>query len=263
MDSLFTQNWQNALKYKSRSIYFVYNPYVDGLANFTWLINHLPPDYVGRIFFDVEVACPGYSSIQYAQDLLTCILLTEKTNKVAIYTGAGSYGLCNPWPNRNEWLAWYPDFLSGIYTNWNDFVEKVLTIVMPQSISKYAIGTVVMNQITGGGAVLPGMNGEGVDISVFLGNEDQLVDYFGNSSGSIVTPIPTPIVISGSPLNYKVLTNLNIRSGPGINYSIIGGLQTGTIVNALDTGGISSWIETSQGWICKQLNNNTYLKLID
>jgi hypothetical protein len=264
LDKLFIQNWQLAQGYKAKAIYFVYNPWVDGVANYTWLKANLPAGYKGRIFFDVEVAYPNYSPAEYAQELLTCILLTEKNNPITIYTGLGSWALVNPWPKRDFWWAYYFGNLIGSYQNWNSFVEKVLPLSLPTSVISRVNGTIKMVQITGGGAVLPGMNGEGVDISVFLGNEQELIDYFGNSSGSVVTPEPepTPIAVSGSPLNFKVLNNLNVRNGAGTNYPIIGEISSGCIVNAIDVGGTNCWIETDQGWVCHSLNNSKYLSKI-
>ena len=264
LDDLFVQNWKEAQGYKAFAIYYVYNPWNSGVANYNWLMGNLPLGYKGRIFFDVEVSNPGYSPKEYAIELLSCITLVQKTNEVTIYTGAGSYSILSPWPKLKYWWAQYYTNLYGTM-DWNTFVTKLLPLSISSDSSKYCAGTIDMWQVCGDNTFLPGFGGHPVDVSVYFGTEDQLIDYFGNSSGSVVTPEPepTPIMVSGSPLNYKVLTNLNIRSGAGINYPIIGMISSGCVINALDTGGISSWIETSQGWICKQLNNNTYLKLID
>ena len=42
IDVLFTQRWEAAKLYPARAIYFVYNPWVDGKANYAWLKANLP-----------------------------------------------------------------------------------------------------------------------------------------------------------------------------------------------------------------------------
>ena len=64
-------------------------------------------------------------------------------------------------------------------------------------------------------------------------------------------------------LTYKTLYNMNVRSGAGTNYGVVGSLPQGSIVDALDVGGANSWILTKKGWICNNLNGKQYLEKED
>ena len=261
LDSLFIQNWKAAQGYKTYALYFVYSPFLSGIANYNWLMANLPAGYKGRIFFDVEVSNPGYSPNQYAVELLSCITLVQKTNEVTIYSGAGSYSILSPWPKLDYWWAQYYTNLYGTM-GWTDFVMKLLPLSISEDSSKYCAGSIKMWQVCGDNTFLPGFGGHPVDVSVFFGTEDELVTYFGNSSGSsvIVDPTPDPIVVSGSPIQYKTINTMNVRSAPSLSAPILGQIAGGTIVNTIDIGGVSSWIEIESGkWICHSINNTNYL----
>ena len=50
---------------------------------------------------------------------------------------------------------------------------------------------------------------------------------------------------------------LNVRSGPGTDYEIVGGLSKGTAVSVCGTqqGGGRSWGQIGAGWICMDYVN--------
>ncbi len=68
MDEYFFFQWEQSQNFL-RAPYFVYNPWVDGLANYNWLMPRLPTKGITRIMIDLEVVYPGYSPITYAQQV--------------------------------------------------------------------------------------------------------------------------------------------------------------------------------------------------
>ena len=73
------------------------------------------------------------------------------------------------------------------------------------------------------------------------------------------TPQPEP-----SGLSFLVaVPALNVRSGPGTNYSIVGLLHAGDVVKVLDIGGTSAWVEFEPGkWAAVQYNVTRYMEAV-
>lgn len=144
-----------------------------------------------------------------------------------------------------------------------------------------------------------------IGISRATGKDSELYSVEGNTSGGIVAkktrakkyifsvyrppydgsskpkPVPskpkTPTFTTGKTYTVQV-NNLNVRTGPGTNYSIKakksltkdgqkhanskGQLNKGTRVTVLETkkNGSDVWIRIPSGWICGYYNNKYYVK---
>lgn len=68
----------------------------------------------------------------------------------------------------------------------------------------------------------------------------------------------TMIIYSALPslydaVNVTAVRNLNVRSGPGINYGVKAGLQSGEATMAIGRNNNSTWVETTIGWVYASL----------
>src|SRR5574340_758921 len=72
-DTGFDKQWAEAADF-IRAPYFVYNPWVSGSQNYSYLRSILPQD-VTTVALDVEVKYTGYSPTTYAQEVEACIKL--------------------------------------------------------------------------------------------------------------------------------------------------------------------------------------------
>ena len=87
MDARFIDDWTLAKKFPVQAIYFVYNPWVSGQANYDWLMAHLPADYGRRrLFLDVEVRYSGISPATYAAGVARFLDLARAHFPATIYT---------------------------------------------------------------------------------------------------------------------------------------------------------------------------------
>ena len=178
MDERFVQDWAFALQFPVQSIYFVYNPWVSGKANFDWLVAHLPSDFGNRrLLIDTEVKYPGYSPDVYAKETGIFYGLVGGRYSQAIYTGAWFLPLVSKWPATIDyWWAAYPDALQG-HKTWESFKAAVEKMVYA-NWTENSPGLVQLWQCSGGGDVLPGFGSHGVDVSVFPGTLDECEQWF-------------------------------------------------------------------------------------
>ena len=179
MDERFEQDWATAKLFPAQTVYFVFNPWVSGRANFDWLMAHLPADFDGRrLMVDTEVKYPGYSPETYATELETFHALVDKVFPDAIYTGAWFLPLVSRWPkDRHYWWASYPDALQGHIT-W-DSLKAAITKMDYDYWVRTSPGPARLWQFSGGGNVLPGFGKHGVDVNLFPGTLDELKQWFG------------------------------------------------------------------------------------
>jgi lysozyme len=133
------------------------------------------------------------------------------------------------------WLAWYAK-------------ETVIKVPYPWNAWTF------WQYSSQGDGRLYGCESQYVDLNWFNGTLDELKKF-----ASVSLPLPAPSICSccGQTLSsvsppasnaYKVTAALlNIRSGPGTNYSILGTLPFGTIVEALESDG--GWAKCDKGWL--------------
>ena len=109
MDGSFSKAWADSIIFDVRCPYFVYNPFVDGLANFNWLFPRIPVDAPKRIMIDIEVAMKGYLPSTYGYQV--GILIAKLQNAgywPTIYSGLWFLSNLSPWPKIDYWWARYP-----------------------------------------------------------------------------------------------------------------------------------------------------------
>lgn len=97
---------------------------------------------------------------------------------------------------------------------------------------------------------IEGNSSDSVKENSYLLNNEKVfgyVDWDNSGSGTTVLSISTAIENKKGTVT---ASSLNIRSGAGTTYSIVGGLKKGDIVDVLSTSG--SWYKISQGYVSSQ-----------
>lgn len=183
MDARFTQQWEQSRVFPARSLYFVYNPWVTGVANFSWLAAHAPPDTPLRLFIDVEVIYPGYSPQNYAAELATFIRCVKGWGHTpVIYTGSWFLPYLTAWPKGVEyWWARYPSAIQGdgttITTDWPTVRAKMEALGWnPVALPYTCPGTVRLWQMASR-YILPGTAGLKIDINQWPGTVQELEEW--------------------------------------------------------------------------------------
>jgi GH25 family lysozyme M1 (1,4-beta-N-acetylmuramidase) len=274
LDSGFTTYWEEA-QYAAflRSIYFVYNAWVDGKTNAVWLLANMPKDTPKRIFIDVEVAPAGYSPTTFGAELQKfCDLITTAGYIPTMYTGAWFLDKVSPWPkNLDYWWAQYPlSLYPNVVTHltWEALESLITPLSWPPTNASQCPGTIKLWQCSGDRLVLPGFT-TAVDISVWNGDYQSLVNWIQPqiSTVPIPDPAPTPVPIPVTPatgLNFKVdIAKLNVRSGPATTYPVVDTVSLGDIEPALYLAGNDAWIMIGVNrWICIKQGATVYAELV-
>ena len=192
MDGSFTKAWADSSIFDVRCPYFVYNPWVDGNANFNWLLPRIPGDAPKRIMIDIEVPKSGYLPSTYGYHVAVLInKLQDAGYWPAIYSGLWFLPNLSPWPQVDYWWARYPySVYPGSLTqiSWTQLKEKVNNLTWNPDPYKKAPGPIWLWQCTGDKYVLPGTSGKAMDINLWQGSLDGLRNWFGMSG----TPPPPP-----------------------------------------------------------------------
>lgn len=86
----------------------------------------------------------------------------------------------------------------------------------------------------------------------YLDVRDGSTSGSGSSGSSGSGNSGSTTVETGTGIVANTYTGVNVRSGPGIGYGLVGKLLTGTKVEITEvkTGGASKWGKTEKGWIC-------------
>jgi len=177
LDSGFTRQWHEAANLV-RFPYFVYNPWASGLANFEWLVAHMPASHKS-VAVDIEVRRPGYSAADYAGEVTKFIELCKSVKwRTIIYTAQWFLPNLSKWPKTDYWWAQYPDpaaHFSGVKT-WEDLKLRLDKLTVPEN-HKAAPGKIRMWQFSGDYLILPG-NPRDMDVNIFYGTPAELSAYF-------------------------------------------------------------------------------------
>lgn len=73
--------------------------------------------------------------------------------------------------------------------------------------------------------------------------------YYDKYAGS--TPAPTPAPTPTCPYMVRVTVSaLNIRSGPGTNYPVVGSIDGGGVFTIIEQQNNWGLLKSKQGWIC-------------
>jgi hypothetical protein len=200
LDTNFLKQWGEAANFV-RFPYFVYNPWVDGAANFAWLAAYAPVEAL-VVAVDIEVRKTGYPATTYAAELAKFLELCKSRWKMIIYSAQWFLPYLAFWPKTDYWWAQYPDnekYFGGVKT-WDDLKKRLDKLDKPFNDGTVP-GTLKMWQFSGDYLRLPGST-KLIDVNLFFGTEQDLADYFG--TGPVVVPPPTQraglYVFSG--LNY-------------------------------------------------------------
>lgn len=188
MDLAFAEHWQGAADAGLlRAPYFVYNPWVNGQANYDWLLAHMPAD-AKAVMVDVEVVYSGYSEATYAAEVQKFMDLVKKRWTAAIYTAEWFLPYLKYWPSGDYWWAQYP-YALYVYGNYTwDWLRAQLSGMSGPSNAARCPGTLRMWQCSGDKLILPGSPSP-MDVNVFYGTYADLVLWFG---GVDTTPPPEP-----------------------------------------------------------------------
>lgn len=256
MDATFGTQWTQASGFV-RFPYFVYNPWVDGQANYAWLLANMPNDAYS-VAVDVEVAYPGYAANKYAGELIKFLDLCNLRWKTIIYTAEWFLPYLASWPKMDYWWAQYPNSnLIDSCSTWE--MLKIAMNALDKPYNTQVIpGNLKMWQFSGDKLVLPGTLRK-TDISIFYGTETELTSYFG---GTVVIPVPAPT--SSISVTVVSLYGVNVRVNPGINEKKVSELAYGTkfsIINTItDSKNVWGQISLDQ-WVCMNLNGITLVSV--
>jgi GH25 family lysozyme M1 (1,4-beta-N-acetylmuramidase) len=218
-DSRFDENWTIAKQMPACTLYFVYNPWVDGKANYAWLAANLPADIGSRrIMVDIEVIKAGYSAATYRTQVMEFLRLITRTNPIAIYTGAWFLDRLDTWPTTYDyWWASYSTSLARC-TTWEQYRAKLATLNSTDFTNRCP-GAARLWQCSGDGLLLPGFGGHSVDLSGFAGTLKELQDWFG---------VPETVPATGKYGACARLLHLNERDG-AIKPTVLGGYDGAVI----------------------------------
>lgn len=186
----FDKQWREAAGF-FRAPYFVYNPWVSGLANFQWLDANMPAE-ARAVALDVEVRRTGYTPAAYASEFSKFEALVKAKWNYVIYTGEWFLTQLSAWNTKaNYWWAQYPaEFYpaSTMALTWDALRAKLGWYLGPGNASKCP-GKVTFWQFSGDRLILPG-NAREMDVNVFLGTQAELESFFGGT----VSPAPTDVI---------------------------------------------------------------------
>jgi GH25 family lysozyme M1 (1,4-beta-N-acetylmuramidase) len=181
-DTNFNAQWLQAVNFL-RAPYFVYSPWVDGKANYNWLMGNLPQNDVSLISADIEVRYPEYSPEVYADQVQIFTDLVKAQCHMVIYTGQWFLPTLAHWPTNVEyWWARYPDRFyptpseAWSYEKLEVETEKYGWYPDPQ---KKSPGAVEIWQCSGDRLKLPGCQGRAVDVNLINKTPEETIIWWG------------------------------------------------------------------------------------
>lgn len=106
-----------------------------------------------------------------------------------------------------------------------------------------------------------GAESDDIDRNRFNGSAADFEKVFGVKPYVQAAPEPEPEPVDG--LQFRALTTINIRSGPGTNYKDIGDLAKGSVVDVLNVEGSTVWIEIEPGkWCAVKYNGQKLMERV-
>jgi hypothetical protein len=181
MDTNFYNQWSQAELFL-RAPYFVYNPWVDGVANFNWLSAHVPAETT-IVFPDIEVSKPEYPKETYADEVDEFIQLTRARWRAPIYTGGWFLGTIAHWPGGDYWWGRYPYYLcprgDRVTWTWEEMQQRANTYGWNPDPTKQCPGVVRVWQCSGDKVILPGTAGRAMDINLWPTTLPALEEFWG------------------------------------------------------------------------------------
>lgn len=153
----------------------------------------------------------------------------------------------------DTWYAHYPYYSGRVNANWQDFKAggRYYPGIKQPTLP---VGTNwKIWQFSGDKFILPGTGGSPIDLNYFPGTEKELIKFFTGIESNDDTPQPTPEPPTNEVISpeLKVLRNVNYRSQPNTNGTVLGYYVAGQTVKVLDihvNSNISVWVRTDKGW---------------
>lgn len=265
-DTEFDKQWNEAKNF-IRIPYFVYNPWVNGLANANYLISILPQG-VTTIAVDIEVRKDGYSPNTYAKEVDTCIKYwLSKGFTVLIYTGAWFINYLSYWPNYTEyWWARYPYLLypnSPINITWDQLRELIKSLSWSPGCNK---GPCSLWQCSGDRLILPGTL-RTMDVNIFYGTEIGMIQKYKipaiqqPQSGS---PIDTGDGNEVQPITLIVQKACNVRNTPSTVGNIPSRTRSIGEIVTIDDIFVENWerlwVHDKEGWSAVLYDMTVFMK---
>lgn len=172
VDKNFVRQWVQSDQF-IRWPYFVYNPWVNGRANFEFLAKTAPK--CGAMSIDIEVRYPGYSPAVYAAQVEDFCRRAAAEWNINLYTGQWFLPYLSYWPAVYEyWWAQYPYALypsERTKITWEKLIEKIAALKLFPVKSP---GPCRLRQVTADRYILPGCQSRPVDINVWNGTVEEL-----------------------------------------------------------------------------------------
>jgi hypothetical protein len=190
MDANFLNQWGQSQAFNPAP-YFVYNPWVSGQANYTWLLANMPT--CPAVFIDTELHEAGTTPAAFGVQYNAFMALCRAKWKTIIYTGAWFLEFLAPWPKDLDywWAAYpysmYPPAVTSV--TWDQLKTKTDALAWPPYNSATCPGPVKMWQCSGDRLIVPGST-RAMDISVFPGTVADYRAWLGYG-----TPIPSPLTL--------------------------------------------------------------------
>lgn len=198
------------------------------------------------LVLDVELA-DGMSAAEISEAVRECARLVEERagRKPIMYTGGWFW---NPnivrspdWADYDLWIAHYgvdEPTLPKDWTAWRFW------------------------QYSETGSV-PGVSSRNTDLDWFNGTYEELLAYAQASEEEHEGEEEEKEIIQPERLRARVVTeSLRMRSGPGVQYSYLGDLPQGTVIDIQAIEGKEVWVSFEPGkWVAMVFQGERYLKL--
>lgn len=188
-DELFDKQWSEAAGFY-RAPYMVYNPWVSGTVNATWLLDNLPKEGVTRVFADIEVKKDDYSPELYAIEVEKFIAQVSKYYLPTIYTGGWFLNVLSYWPKCDYWWARYPYYLypsTATFITWPDLYSRINYVGWNPDPKKVCPGEVKLWQCTADRYYLPGTSNRVVDVNVSNMKPEEFSAWWGAKAPLTIT----------------------------------------------------------------------------
>lgn len=267
MDEQFWANYKKLQNDFLTMLYFVYNPWVDDKANYTWLKDHFPGDITLKFCADIEVKYAEYNPDKYADAVEGFIKRVQDGGYDPMaYTGGWFLNCLSRWPKIDYHWARYPYSIDrNPGKTFDELRSRIASLKWEPDAGTKAPGPVKLWQISDKW-ILPGTPDHAIDVNLFNGTYDELKAWWGNPKEIISEEgeVEEPCEEGFHPLQFRTKSAMNVRSIPSVApYSIIGQYPENTIFPADDVAGLDVWIKSGDGYICHTRAGKTYLERVD
>ena len=179
-DANFDNQWGQS-RYFLRAPYFVYNPWVNGKANYDWLMANLP-DGVTRLMIDIEVRKTGYSALEYANEVDDFYERLHREYPLAFtYTATWFLSALAHWNNGDYCWARYPYAFyppQREYWTWEKLFTNAHNYGWEPDPRNTCPGVVKLWQLTADRLIFPGCANRPIDVIAWNGDLASLETWF-------------------------------------------------------------------------------------